>query len=324
MISPSIVLLAVLLDALTGDPVKLYKIVPHPVTWLSHSLMMVEGLLNQPDRSNQWLKAAGAATILANILLWVGAAIVIEGVLVAMLSPLWAIVVSAVFGSTLLAARSLILHVTAVRQALEQSGLREARSALSLIVGRDVADLDRSDVARAATESLAENLSDGFVAPLFWYVLLGLPGLVFYKVVNTADSVIGHKSERFLHFGWAAAKLDDGLNLVPARLTALLIAMAAASGRSLQIAVNYASKHPSPNAGWPEASMAGALDVKLGGPRQYKGASSDNAWLGTGREHVSTADLRSAIAIVVRTWFIIFAALLTWLAFDQGFIGAKL
>jgi adenosylcobinamide-phosphate synthase len=213
--------------------------------------------------------------------------------------------------AVLLAQKSLRDHVAAVASGLQADGLPGGRAAVALIVGRDVAALDASGVARAAIESAAENFSDGVVAPAFWYLLLGLPGLLVYKIVNTADSMIGHRSERYAAFGWAAARLDDLLNFVPARLAALLIAAAAAlTGRSAQHAIAVAWRdaalHKSPNAGWPEAATAGALDLALGGPRRYGELAVDGAWLNCdGRAEAGVADIRSALRLIDRAWLVL-------------------
>ncbi len=205
--------------------------------------------------------------------------------------------------STLIAARSLYEHVTAVADALEAGGVEAGREAVAKIVGRDTGDLDEAGVARAAIESLAENFSDGVVAPCVWGLLLGLPGMAAYKATNTADSMIGHRTERHAAFGWAAAKLDDLLNLPASRLAALWLALAAAVRGDASVKAAFATirrdarKHRSPNAGWPEAAMAGALGLKLSGPRVYHGTETDDAWIGDGASEVTAADIRRALAL---------------------------
>ncbi len=205
-------------------------------------------------------------------------------------------VVSALLATPLIAQHSLRKHVKAVSKGLNSS-LVDGRNAVSRIVGRDPANLDESGVARAALESLAENTSDGIMAPVFWYALLGLPGIAIYKAINTADSMIGHKSERHLHFGWAAARLDDLVNLPASRLTGLLFVMAAAIDErgkgwlALKAMWRDASQHQSPNAGWPESAFAAALGIKLGGPRSYEGVRVDLPWMGDGREDLTRRDI---------------------------------
>ena len=212
-------------------------------------------------------------------------------------------IVEALLAVPFLAQRDLAHAVAAVADGLERS-LAEGRSAVRHIVGRDPAQLDRSGVARGAIESLAENASDAVVAPALWLALFGLPGIVAYKLVNTADSMIGHRSERYRHFGWAAARLDDLLNLPASRLTGLLLGAAALpegrGGEALRIMWRDAGKHVSPNAGWPEAAMAGALDIRLGGPRSYEGRKVDLPWLGSGRTELDQSDIRRALALYRR------------------------
>lgn len=213
------------------------------------------------------------------------------------------LLVTAVLASALLAQRSLDEHVGDVAAALERDGLDAGRRAVSKIVGRDPNVLDEAGVSRAAIESLAENFSDGVVAPLFWLVVAGLPGALVYKTINTADSMIGHKSERYLAFGWAAARTDDLVNLPASRLAALWFVVAAlfVRGASARDAVRAlrrdASMHRSPNAGWPEAAVAGALGFKLAGPRVYSGKIVDDHFMGDGRADLDAVDVRRALAL---------------------------
>lgn len=210
---------------------------------------------------------------------------------------------AAVLSSTLVAQRSLYQHVARVADALERDGLRGGREAVSHVVGRDTETLDEAGIARAAIESLAENFSDGVVAPVFWMIIAGLPGAAIYKAVNTADSMIGHQSRRYQAFGWAAARLDDLLNLPASRLSALLITAAAAvtKGHSAPAAwravCRDAPHHLSPNAGYPEAAMAGALGLALGGPRAYGEVQIKGAYMGNGRRAAKTADIRAALGL---------------------------
>jgi adenosylcobinamide-phosphate synthase len=207
-----------------------------------------------------------------------------------------------------LAQKSLVDHVAATELGLSFGGLAAGRAAVAEIVGRDVSILDEPGVARAAIESAAENFSDGVVAPALWYLVLGLPGLFIYKVVNTADSMIGNRSPRYAAFGWAAARFDDLLNFVPARFSALLIvataALAGCDARAASLAARRdAPKHKSPNAGWPEAALAGALGLALGGPRRYGGDEVDGAWLNpTGRADAAPDDIRLAIRLIDAAW----------------------
>ncbi|HEY6334924.1 MAG TPA: adenosylcobinamide-phosphate synthase CbiB, partial [Alphaproteobacteria bacterium] len=213
----------------------------------------------------------------------------------------WAL--EAVVASSLLSQRSLFEHVAAVAKALGDGGLAPAREAVAKIVGRNPETLDEAGVARAAIESLAENYSDGVVAPAFWFLIAGLPGIAIYKAINTADSMIGHRTSRHRAFGWAAARLDDLVNLPASRLSALLLVVAsffvanARAGDAARAALRDAPNHRSPNAGWPEAAMAGALDLKLAGPRVYGAEPVRDAWMGAGRADAGAADIRAALAL---------------------------
>jgi adenosylcobinamide-phosphate synthase len=221
----------------------------------------------------------------------------------AALPSITGLLIQALLASTLLAQRSLAEHVSAVADALENKGLTAGRDAVSQIVGRDKNTLDEAGVSRAAVESLAENFSDGVVAPLFWLVIAGLPGAALYKAINTADSMIGHKSDRYLAFGWAAARIDDFANLPGSRLAALWIVLAslvtpsASALAAMEAVLRDARRHRSPNAGWPEAAMAGALGLRLGGPRIYAGAVVEDYWMGNGRADLTSSDIRAALRI---------------------------
>jgi adenosylcobinamide-phosphate synthase len=202
------------------------------------------------------------------------------------------------------------MHVKAVADGLDRDGLASGRRAVAMIVGRDPDRLDEAGVARAAIESLAENFSDGVVAPLFWLGLAGLPGAAAYKAANTADSMIGHRSERYRDFGFAAARFDDLVNLPASRLAALWIALAAGAraGEAFAAVRRDARKHRSPNAGWPEAAMAGALRLQLAGPRVYAGVCVDDAFMGAGRREANAKDIRRALRLYVRACCLQFAA----------------
>jgi adenosylcobinamide-phosphate synthase len=205
-------------------------------------------------------------------------------------------------------------HVVEVTHALSSS-LAAGRAAVAMIVGRETKDLDVSGVSKAALESLAENTADGIVAPVFWFAIAGLPGLAAYKAINTADSMIGHKSERYLHFGYCAAKLDDLVNLPASRLTAIFFAAAAllfdlkAARQSVAMAWRDAGKHRSPNAGWPEAAMAGALGLRFGGPRSYGEGSVDLPWMGDGRAIATQADITAGLTLYDRSLWVMLLAL---------------
>jgi adenosylcobinamide-phosphate synthase len=220
----------------------------------------------------------------------------------------WGWIVEALIMSILIAQKSLIQHVRAVAEPLARHDLSGARNALARIVGRDVGVLDEAGVARAGIETLAENASDGVIAPIFWGGLFGLPGIMIYKAVNTADSMIGHRDERYEAFGWAAARLDDLLNLIPARLTGLLICAAAlampnnSAADAIRVMLRDARKHASPNAGFPEAAAAGALGLRLGGPRTYDDQRDDAPWMGDGRTEASARDMERAVKLVIASF----------------------
>lgn len=256
-------------------------------------------------------RGAGIAALV--ILLGVTLTVALALAALCRLAGPFALLPLALLASTLLAQRSLHEHVARVAEGLEQDGIAGGRKAVSMIVGRDPESLDEAGVARAAIESLSENFSDGIVAPAFWLGLGGLPGGALYKAINTADSMIGHKSSRHLAFGWAAARLDDLVNLPASRLTALLLTVAAATldrqadaGSAWRGVRRDAGRHRSPNAGWPEAAMAGALGLRLAGPRVYGAVRVEDGWMGDGRAEATAADIRRALALYRR------ACLLLW------------
>lgn len=292
-------LLALLLDRLIGDPAWLYRYIPHPVVLIGG---MIDDLEHQmlTETATPWQKflSGRRATLIV-----VGACFTIGLLLqwLCLLLPFgW--VILGVLMSFLLAQTSLAEHVHAVAEGLDQD-LAAGRKAVSHIVGRDPELLDETAVSRAAVESLAENFSDGVVAPVFYAFFLGLPGILAYKAINTADSMIGHKSDRYLYFGRFAALLDDVVNWVPARLSALLVIAAAwlmpsASFREARrITQRDSRRHRSPNAGWPEAAFAGALGFKLSGPRSYHGEATGDAWVGDGNPNLGADDIRRAIGL---------------------------
>lgn len=299
---------ALLLDAAIGYPDALYRTIGHPVTWIGRLIAALDAALNRDAWAPGLRKCAGVLALVLIVGVPAGAAWALQTTLLQVsIGP----IIVAVLASSLLAARSLYRHVADVAEALEQDGIAEGRQAVSRIVGRDVSALDNAGVARAAIESLAENASDGLVAPAFWFAVLGLPGLVAYKAINTADSMIGHLNARYREFGWAAARLDDVVNLPASRLTAVLFAAAAvlvrpASARAaLRAVARDASRHRSPNAGWPESAMAGALGIKLAGPRVYAGRRVDDVWMGDGRETVTAHDIRRALRLALTAWMLL-------------------
>ncbi len=298
-----VALVALALDAAIGWPAGLYRRIGHPVGLFARVIHACERWGNRPAYSAMLRRALGIATMLVLIALTGGAAWAMQHVILSALGPsAW--IAIAVLAFPALAQRSLHNHVVPVAQALEHGDIDAGRQAAAMIVGRDVETLDEAGVSRAAIESLSESFCDGVAAPLFWLLILGLPGVWAYKAINTADSLIGHKEERWRAFGWAAARIDDLANLVPARLGGVLICIA---GRGWRAMWRDAGKHASPNAGWPEAAMAGALGLALAGPVSYDGVRHDKPWIGTGRTNAGPADIRRALAIYRR------ACLLLWL-----------
>lgn len=284
-----IALIALLLDAAIGWPDPLYRRIGHPVTWMGALIARLDRAMNRGgNRIGRGLAAS---------LIVIAAAVLPAAILQAWLGPLAA----GVLAWPLVAARSLDDHLRAVARPLLADDLPAARQATAMIVGRDVTRADEPALARASIESLSENASDGVIAPLFWAAVLGLPGIAAYKAINTLDSMIGHRTPRYDLFGRFAARLDDAANWLPARLTALLIAAASGDARrSWAAARRDARAHRSPNAGWPEAAMAGALHVRLSGPRVYADRIADEPWLNGSARDPGAADLDRALAIYRR------------------------
>ena len=304
---------ALVLEAVVGYPQALFKAIGHPVTWQGWVISACERRLNE---GAPWRRRLGGILTLMALL----AASAVPAALLQSSLSRYALGAAALalLAAALPAQRGLFDHVRRVAEALERDGLEAGRRAVSQIVGRDPAALDAAGVARAAIESLAENFSDGVVAPVFWLAVAGLPGGFAYKAANTADSMIGHKNERYRHFGWAAARFDDLVNLPASRLAALWLVLGAASyggpRASWRSVGRDARRHRSPNAGWPEAAMAGALGLKLAGPRVYAGAVVQDAFMGDGRREATAADIRAALALYRRACVIQFAALVLTLA----------
>jgi adenosylcobinamide-phosphate synthase len=314
----TLALLALLIEAALGYPQRLVDRIGHPVIWIGRLIGAMDRAWNQAARGFALRRAAGVAALLVLVLVAGGAGWLLQAALLAL--P-YGVVAAALLASSLLAQRSLHAHVARVAAALEQGGLEAGREAVSHIVGRDPQSLDEAGVARAAIESLAENFSDGVVAPGFWLLAGGLPGAAIYKAVNTADSMIGHRTPRHAAFGWASARCDDLLNLPASRLSALLLVAAAAllpgmDARAAWRAMRRdAPRHRSPNAGWPEAAMAGALGLALAGPRRYGGVLVEDAVMGDGRREASAGDIRAALRLYLAADALLIALLaLVWLA----------
>jgi adenosylcobinamide-phosphate synthase len=303
---------AMLVDAVLGWPDGVFARIRHPVTWLGRVIGALDARWNRSEDSAGTRRAAGIAAALIVIALSSGLALAVQ----AAIPQGWSrLVLLGILAWPFVALRSLHDHVAAVARPLQAGDLAAARTAVSMIVGRDPAKLDEAGIARAAIESLSENASDGIVAPLFWGVLFGLPGIVGYKAVNTLDSMIGHRSERHEWFGWAAARIDDLANLVPARLTGLLFALVSVRPvDAIACMARDASRHRSPNAGWPEAAMAGALGVRLCGPRFYHGELADEPWLNESARDPAAGDIAKGLKLYSRA-MIGLAGLLVLLAF---------
>jgi len=296
-------LLALLIEVVVGYPDRLVRAIGHPVTWIGALIAALDRMLNRETLGDAARGAAGGIAVLVLLVVVAGVAAGLERGL--LLLP-YGLVAVALLASTLIAQRSLHRHVADVASALETAGLRAGRRAVAHIVGRDPDALDEAGVARAAIESLAENFSDGIVAPVLWLAVGGLAGGAAYKAVNTADSMIGHRTPRHAAFGCVAARLDDLVNLPASRLAALLIVAAAAvtPGASAPAAwravIRDAPRHRSPNAGYPEAAMAGALGLRLAGPRVYAGVTVDDATMGDGQSAATATDIRAALALYRR------------------------
>ena len=294
---------ALLLEAALGYPDAVHRRLPHPVAGAGRAIDALEQRWNQPSRPDSERRMLGIATLAL-----VGGGAALAGVLAnRTLRPQGRAGGAALtlLATTGLAQRSLYQHVQAVLRALERSDLAAARTAVGRIVGRDTQHLGEGGVAAAALESLAESFNDGVVAPAFWLAAAGLPGLAAYKAVNTADSLIGHREPRWKSFGWASARADDAMNLAPARLAGALLC--AAGGAGWRVMARDAGKHASPNAGWPEAAMAGALGVRLGGPATYDGELTPRPSFGDGPPP-GAADLRRGLDLYLK------ACGLLWLA----------
>ncbi len=296
-----IALLSLAAEALVGYPDGLYRTVGHPVTWIGRLITCLDQRLNRASESDSRRRAAGIAALLVIVAVPACLAFCIQRALGAL--PL-GFLLTVLLATSLLAQKSLGQHVRAVADALDTGGIEAGRKAVSMIVGRDPERLDEAGVCRAAIESLAENFSDGVVAPAFWLGVGGIAGGTAYKAANTADSMIGHRTQRHEAFGWAAARFDDLVNLPASRLTGLLIVLAAFVVRDADPATAWralrrdAGKHRSPNAGWPEAAMAGALGLALAGPRVYGGVLVDDAVMGEGgRREAQSIDIRRALGL---------------------------
>jgi adenosylcobinamide-phosphate synthase len=312
-----VALVALAVDATVGWPPVLYRRIGHPVGGFAAIITRCETAWNQPRFGFARRRIGGIATLALLLATAIGGAWIAARIVGALPAP-WGWIGIGLLAAPGLALHSLYQHVRDVAVALEATDIEGARIAVGRIVGRDTAQLDEHGIARAAIESLAESFCDGVAAPFFWLVLGGLPGLWAYKAVNTADSMIGHREERWRAFGWAAARVDDIMNLVPARLCALLLCLLGGGGWRI-LWCDHA-RHASPNAGWPEAAMAGALGLSLAGPIAYDGEAHDKPWIGNGRRDATAHDIRRALRLYVLACCALFllAALLPGITLPGG------
>ncbi|WP_225010888.1 adenosylcobinamide-phosphate synthase CbiB [Novosphingobium percolationis] len=299
-----VALLALALDGALGWPEALYRRLGHPVGAFARIIDGCERRWNRPALGEPVRRLLGVLTVLVLIAVPGGIALVLQALCTDALGP-WSWIAVAMLAWPALAQRSLYDHVRPVAAALDVGDMAAARHAVSMICGRDTRDLDAPALARAAIESLAESFCDGIAAPLFWLIVGGLPGIWIYKAINTADSLIGHREERWRAFGWAAARTDDALNLLPARIGAVVICLVGRGGWATMWRDH--ARHASPNAGWTEAAMAGVLHLRLAGPVSYDGLIHAKAWIGEGRADATAADVRRALAVHVRSCLLLSA-----------------
>jgi len=307
---------ALAVEGVVGYPQWIFRVIGHPVTWIGRVIGWCDATLNRPEVSHSWRRVLGILGLFIVLTLTGGVALAVTHIAIELPHVIGTGLLILV-ASSLIAQRGLDRHVVDVAQALETSGVDAGRAAVGQIVGRDTGALDSHGTSRAAIESLAENYADGVVAPTLWMVLGGLVGGALYKAINTADSMIGHRNERHLAFGWASARLDDLANFPAARLAAVFIVCSAFMTRgasaadAIRAVRSDARHHASPNAGWPEAAMAGALGLRLAGPRAYDGVATKDAWMGDGRAEASAADIRRAVTIYRRACVIEFVVVAT-------------
>ncbi|WP_282120840.1 adenosylcobinamide-phosphate synthase CbiB [Ruegeria atlantica] len=290
---------AMCLDAVLGEPDWLWSRIRHPAVMIGTVIGWLDRRLNRG--TNRRLKGVAVVVVLIFGALILGRTLTLFG-------PVIEIILAAI----LLAQKSLVTHVRDVGDGL-RSSITEGRAKVAMIVSRDTRDMTEAQVVRSAIESAAENLSDGVIAPAFWFLVAGLPGLLIYKAVNTADSMIGYRSEKYRDFGWAAARLDDVLNLIPARLTCVMIVALSGQWARWPEMVADARRHISPNAGWPEAAMARALNVALAGPRSYDGQVRDLAWVnGEARRDIGAPEVFRACDMLWRVWGLALGLVSVW------------
>ncbi|MEM1037068.1 MAG: adenosylcobinamide-phosphate synthase CbiB [Pseudomonadota bacterium] len=306
MTTVALITLAWTLEIICGWPNWLYKRIRHPVVWFGSLVSVAERALNRKTWAHQTRYIAG---MISTVSLVGVATIMAWGIAKLLPQNWWGVAIEVLIASSLIASRSLYTHVAAVAKPLMSNDLEKARNAVSMIVGRDPTQLDEAGIARASLESLAENTSDGVTAPLFWGALFGLPGLVAYKAINTLDSMTGHRNDRYAAFGGFAARLDDVANFIPARVTGALIALTSLKPTAFKTMFDDASKHRSPNAGWPEAAMADGLSVRLSGPRSYDDQITTDPWLNSDGRDPDANDIEAGLKLYRRSLALTYCAL---------------
>lgn len=313
MNSISLICLAWLIEACVGWPDGLFKRIKHPVVWLAIPIQWLDQQLNITIYSHTQRYILGC---ISTLLIVATTTLIAIAISLSLPNTFWGQFIEATLASSLIASRSLYSHVSNILIPLLQNEIEQARKSLSMIVGRDPKQLGQAAIARASIESLAENTSDGVIAPLFWGAIFGLPGIVAYKTINTLDSMIAHRSEKYLAYGGFAARLDDVANILPARLTGCLFALTSLKQKSFNTMLRDAPRHRSPNAGWPEAAMAGALDIRLSGPRIYNNKTNDEPWLNEKAQDPSPSHLQQALSLYINA--MIFAAILLLICAATG------
>lgn len=306
MTASLLMLAAMLIEVLVGWPQRVYRLIRHPVVWIGALISALDVVLNRSQFASSLRYMLGALTTVIVVAATALCALAVSHWLP---DTIWGYAIESVVASSLIATRSLYVHVAAVGRPLACADLEGAREAVSHIVGRDPAQLDSQALARASLESLAENASDGVVAPVFWGAIFGLPGLAAYKAINTLDSMIGHKTPQYQAFGGFSARLDDVVNLVPARLTAALIVVASGKWSAISMSFGDARLHRSPNAGWPEMALAGSLGVRLSGPRRYDGQLNDEPWINGRCPDPDAAAVRGGLSLYMRAMLLAALAL---------------
>lgn len=294
-----IMLIAALIDTIWGEPSFIYNKIPHPIIWIGNLIGFLDKKLNHSKHTAYQQKRNGFIALGISLIIPYLIGTVLQKIFFKFLPKPIAYLLSGLISSIFIARRSLYEHVHDVEKTLTIKDIEAARYAVSQIVGRKTDQLDQSGIARAAIESLAENFSDGVTAPIFWGCIGGIPGIIVYKAINTADSMIGHKTKKYQFFGYAAAKADDYVNYPAARLSALLIILASSTKpiADFKTVIQEAKKHNSPNAGWPEAAMATCLSIYLAGPRQYHEIVIHTPWIGKGKMALNSKDIKKSLNI---------------------------